>query len=147
MRKQRTIFLIISVLAFLGSLVSAYLVNLHFSPSEHAFCNINDYFNCDLVNKSSYAVFLGIPVAILGLLAYLTLFVFSIMAYRGRAVAWIVTYMSIFSLGGLIFSFYLTYVELFIIEAICIFCVIQQIIIFLITLFYLYLWTQRKKLL
>lgn len=41
-------------------------------------CNINDYWNCDRVNTSSFAEWYGIPVAIMGLFYYIILALFSL---------------------------------------------------------------------
>jgi uncharacterized membrane protein len=67
----------------------------------------------------------GIPVALLGLLFFLSLL--AVVGYRlvrGRsAEAWAKPAVFSMTLGGTAFVSYLTYVELFVIDAICIWCV------------------------
>lgn len=121
---------LLRVLAFAGMLVTAYLIYQHYKPSADAFCNISNYISCDIVNKSIYAEILGIPVSILGFAAYSTLFAGTFLKETKNI--WMA--LTIFSGIGLLFSLYLTYVELFLLNAICIFCITQQIIILFIFL-------------
>jgi uncharacterized membrane protein len=62
------------LLSLTAVFVTVLLIMAHYeNSSAGSFCNIDDYWNCDRVNKSSFAVFLGIPVSILGFLYYLFL--------------------------------------------------------------------------
>jgi len=63
----------------LGGLVSLYLTRQHASPGG-SICNINETFNCDLVNTSSYAEISGIPIAAVGAAFYLAMAVVGAMA-------------------------------------------------------------------
>lgn len=82
---QRYYFPILTFLALVGLVVSAISV-YHFSGTYYgfssgpSFCNINSTLNCDAVNQSQYAFFLGMPVAALGLFFYGWLFFFSLAA-------------------------------------------------------------------
>ena len=59
----------VAVLCVLGIVFSSYLLYLHYTPEEldSSFCNISNFLSCSTVNTSSYATFLGIPVALIGL--------------------------------------------------------------------------------
>ena len=66
------------ILSLLGLAVSAYLSYEHYVVLQHgfagkSFCNINSYFNCDLVLSSRYATIGTIPLAGVGLFFYLYL--------------------------------------------------------------------------
>src|SRR5690242_13652682 len=61
-------------IALLGILLAAYAIPLHYPPSSSSICNISETVNCDKVNKSPWSEIFGIPVAILGLLSYLFVF-------------------------------------------------------------------------
>lgn len=126
-----------------GIIISAYLTYVHYGPKGGSFCDVSDYANCDIVNKSEYAVILGIPVAILGFLAYTTLFVGAIMLFRGKKILAAVT---AFSGCGLLFSLYLSYIEFFVLETLCLMCFIQQILILTIFLISLVIWLKSRKL-
>lgn len=123
-------------LNFLAILVTGYLVYLHYKPTASTLCKINEYFDCDIVNKSIYSEIFGVPVAILGLLTYLFLFGMAWVIYKNiRLTRWLWVMFGV-TVVGVLFSGYLTYIELFVLYAICIFCLAQQILI-LIDLFLL----------
>jgi len=65
----------ILVLCFAGIWSSAELLRLHVKvytdPAYHAFCAVNEHFNCETVAVSPYAVFAGLPLALWGLAGYL----------------------------------------------------------------------------
>lgn len=84
---------------------------------------------CDVVQASPYALFLGIPVAYLGLAAYLVV----LALVRARARGWRadLALLAQFALllVGFVFSAWLTYVELYVIRAICTWCVASAVIV------------------
>ncbi len=114
-------------LAFIGVLDSTYLFIYKIS-NNNAMCLGNG--DCATVNASRYSVIYGIPISLLGLLAYLAILALLIFEFRN-----IVTKensnLLIFgiSLVGVIFSAYLTYIEFFVIFAICPFCILSAIVI------------------
>ncbi len=61
-----------TVAGALGGLVSLYLTRQHANPGA-SICNINETFNCDLVNTSTYAEVWGIPIAAVGSAFYLAM--------------------------------------------------------------------------
>jgi len=125
-------------LTFLAILDTIYLTYMHFKPTASTLCKINDYLDCDIVNKSIYSELFDIPVSILGMLTYILLFVLAWMifknvrltrfckALRAYNVLWFMFAVTAF---GVLFAGYLTYIELFVLHAVCIFCMIQQVII------------------
>lgn len=86
--------------------------------------------NCDAVQNSPYAVLLGVPVAIWGLLGYLALLAlfavrvtdWSGLGHLARQAFFLV------ALVGVLYSAYLTYLELFVINEICPWCVASAIV-------------------
>ncbi|MEP7357667.1 MAG: vitamin K epoxide reductase family protein [Anaerolineales bacterium] len=115
------------ILAVLGMLVSAYLTWVKLSNTL-AFCSgVGD---CEAVNSSSYSAVFGVPVAVLGLLAYLG--IAAVLAAEKRLQG-LREYgpLAVFGLAltGTLYSAYLTYVELFIIHAVCPYCVASALII------------------
>jgi uncharacterized membrane protein len=105
----------IGLVALVGVGVATYLVYVHYAGIE-PFCVSGG--GCEKVQSSEYADFLGVPVALLGLVGYLliigSLFV---PGDLGRAAT------AALALTGFGFSVYLTYLELYKIEAICQWCV------------------------
>jgi len=133
-----TITKIIIFLAIIGAFVALYLIYLHFRNGGSSFCNINERFNCDVVNRSSYSVFLGIPVAIIGFLGYLAFIVIGIAFLTGydwsklhkelrpKHLNWL---MFAFAALGVAFSLYLAYIEEFVLHTWCIMCIASLVII------------------
>jgi len=117
--------------------LSAFLLYLHFKPEETDFCNLAAKLNCDVVNKSIYSEIFGVPVALLGLIAYIIITAFAIRGlYKDQRK--LLPYMTAFVSAGFLFALYLTGVETFILKTYCIFCVFQQIIIFVDLCLFLY---------
>ncbi len=131
--------LTMSILSFFGAVISAYLVYLHYVESASDICNISETLNCDIVNKSIYAEIFNVPVAILGLIAYLCFFVFfAALGYLKKTeTKKQAQIMFVFLSAGLVFSLYLTGIEAFVLHAYCIFCLIQQCIILTMWIIYL----------
>ena len=122
---------VIVVLAVIGiALSSVSLVN-HYKKSPSEFCDIDETFNCDIVNRSSYAKVLGIPVAGIGIVGYLLL---AILARINREKKLFSIILILSSLIGLSFACYLTYVEVKILATYCILCLGSQACILLITI-------------
>ena len=111
--------LAIALLAILGVAVSSVSLYHHFSNSKTSFCDIGQSFNCDLVNRSQYSSFAGVPVALLGIVGYLLILAFATL-YRGKAETPLI--LMIASLAGLGFALYLTYIEARVLYTWCILC-------------------------
>ena len=102
-------------LAVLGVLISAYLTWTHFAGLTPVCTGSGE--GCQTVQSSRYASVLGIPVALLGLIAYGGL-IFSTALWRETGI-----YLGLLiSLVGTLFSAYLTYLEIFVIGALCQWC-------------------------
>lgn len=131
--------------AVAGMLASAYLTYQHFKPVGGAFCNVNDYVSCDIVNKSIYAEIFNIPVAIFGFSAYLIIFTAAFGLLKEKLPASILKLTALFTGASLGFSIYLTTMEFFVLRAVCIFCVTSQIIILFIFIISLNLWLKHRR--
>ena len=103
------------VVALIGLGIATYLTIVHYAGGSPV-CAIAH--GCETVQKSRYAEFAGVPVAVLGLLGYV-----AILASLVRDTEASRTATAFIALAGLAFSGYLTYLELFTIHAICIWCV------------------------
>jgi uncharacterized membrane protein len=113
------------ILAVAGILVAAYLTYVHYEQ-DALVCGLGD---CSLVQGSSYAKLLGIPIAILGLAMYIAILGLGVLRFRLPQRAELCTgLLFTLSLAGLIYALYLTYVEVWVIEAICQWCVISAVI-------------------
>ena len=154
MKKTKIALTLATLLAVAGMAVTAYLIYQHYKIPGESFCNISDFISCDVVNKSIYSEFLGIPVSILGFLTYLLLTACLVSLVRNWSIeklhrtvtrARMTLLLIVISGIGLLFSLYLSYIEFFVLRALCIFCLTQQILILLIFLTLGYVWFHDRK--
>ncbi len=91
---------------------------------------------CDVVNSSPYAEVYGIPVALLGALAYAALLALLLAEPRTAPDRrpWVRYAVFVLAFAGTLYSAYLTYIEVAVLEAICPFCVISAVVITLLWL-------------
>lgn len=121
---RRIITVLIVALSLAGVLTSALAFGEHYNTKPSP-CSINDKWDCGIVNHSPYAVFQGVPVALIGILGYALL-----AALAGRLPA----LTAIGALTGLLFTFRLTWIEWKTLGVWCIYCVSSQGIIIAISI-------------
>lgn len=112
----------LGVVAACGLAVSGYLTAVRASGDDPA-CVVGGA-GCQTVQDSEYSELAGIPVAVLGLVAYGTLLVAALMpGPLGRALG---LFTAVVGVG---FSAWLTYAEFVLIEAVCAWCVTSAVLI------------------
>lgn len=120
----------IIALAVLGVVVAVYLVYIKYNPTS-AFCLAAG--GCEAVNTSRYSEIAGIPIALIGALAYLAILALALLEPRvGLVKEWGPVAEFGLALTGTLYSAYLTYVELAIIHQVCPYCVTSAVLITLI---------------
>ena len=122
---------VIFVLAVIGIVLSSVSLVNHYKKSPSEFCDIDQTFNCDIVNRSTYSKLYGVPVAAIGILGYVLLAVLSRFSREKKIFSAILILGSFIGLG---FACYLTYVEVKILATYCILCLGSQACILLITI-------------
>jgi uncharacterized membrane protein len=122
---DRTLRAAIAALALAGAAVAAYLVYARYTGTRLA-CTTG---GCETVQHSKYAKAAGIPVAVLGLAAYLTVFATALSA-RVEAAA----IGAAIVLGGLAFGVYLIVIQVAVIDAICQWCLASDAILALLAI-------------
>ena len=130
-RSGRVLFRVIAVLALAGVIVSAVSLQRHYAKSATAYCDFNQKFNCDIVNRSQYSTVEGIPVAAIGVVGYAALFVLATF-WKSRTET--PNRLLGAALAGLAFALYLTYIEAYELMTWCILCLISLLLISLISL-------------
>jgi uncharacterized membrane protein len=108
-----------AALALVGAGIAGYLTYVHYAHVQ-PLCTTG---GCEKVQASRYAELLGIPVALLGLAAYATLF--ALAWIRGATAALASTLVALIGVG---FSGYLLWAQLGPIDAICQWCVAQDVV-------------------
>lgn len=127
--QSESIWLVSVILVMVGAIDSAYLAFLKFTGMVAACSDIGD---CEAVNNSKYAEIGGIPLALLGLLGYLTILAFLVL--ETRFPSWrdgLHLGVFGFTLAGTIYSAYLTYIEIAVLHAICPYCVVSAVVMLL----------------
>jgi uncharacterized membrane protein len=125
------------ILAILGIVVSSLALKVHFDDPGKEPCSINDKWDCGVVNHSPYAMVRGVPVAAIGIAGYLLIAALGFARRKGLLL--------ISVLIGLAFALYLTNIEAHVLEVWCLYCVISQGIIAVLTLLSL-IWIGWPKL-
>jgi uncharacterized membrane protein len=116
---------LIAILAFAGIVVSGLALQVHYSTGTEP-CSINERWDCGIVNHSTYAEIEHIPVAAFGVAGYLVLVLLALSRHRFLLL--------VATLIGLCFALYLSHVEKDILQVWCLYCVISQAIIALLTI-------------
>lgn len=129
-RTSPVLSIIIAALALAGIVVSGISLQRHYAKSETRFCDFNQKFSCDIVNRSEYSTIIGIPVAGIGVVGYGFLFV---LATFLPAQAQTPNRLLGAALAGLAFAIYLTYIEAYVLDTWCILCLISLAMISLIS--------------
>jgi uncharacterized membrane protein len=107
--------------AALGVGLAAYLTYVHYAKL-HPFC-VSGSGGCERVQSSDASRLGGIPVALLGLIAYASIFATTLARSELAKTA-----SALIALCGFGFSVYLTYQEVFVIDAICQWCVASALL-------------------
>lgn len=109
-----------------GLLVTSYLSYLKYSAVPSV-CIAGSVFNCEAVLNSAYSVFMGIPIAYLGLLMYFTL---AVILFFERRVPALEQHSKILMFGiGLfawMFSMYLVYLQFVVLGSLCQWCLTHE---------------------
>ena len=119
---ERRLRAAVGALALVGLTIAAYLTYVHYSDSA-LYC-VAGGGGCEKVQESEYATLAGVPVAVLGLVAYgallLTAFVpGQVAAAAGAGIA----------LAGAAFSVWLLYAQVALIDVVCQWCVANDVVI------------------
>jgi uncharacterized membrane protein len=122
----KTFKLVFIIIVLIGIANGIYLSILKLSNNS-SMC-IKGLGDCWTVNSSVYSQVYGIPIAILGTLAFITLLVLAFLEDRSPFwSAYGIYFIFGVTLVGTLYSAYLTYLELEIIRAICPFCVLSAL--------------------
>ena len=110
-----------ALVALVGVGVASYLTYVHYRPAA-LICTAGG--GCETVQESSYAELLGIPVALLGLLAYLA--VLALVAWDSELARTLAAAIALSAVG---FVAYLIALQAFVIDAWCVWCLVNDLVI------------------
>ncbi len=111
----------VAAAALVGVAVAGYLTYAHYRP-DSLICTGGGA--CETVRESSYAELFGLPVALLGLGAYVT--VLPLVVWDTDLAK---TLAAAVALGGLAFAGYLVVLQAFVVGAWCVWCLVNDLAI------------------
>ena len=117
---------VLIILALLGIAASSLALREHYRPYGESVCDINDHWDCGIVNHSPYAMLHGFPVADIGIAGYLLL---GILAMKRMYKV-----MLVLAVPALAFALYLAHIEKDVLGVWCLYCAISLGTISLMTL-------------
>jgi len=117
--------IVIFLLAVAGIVVSALAFQVHYSNKVQP-CDINARWDCGVVNHSRFSMIGPVPVAAIGIAGYLLIALLALARRRGWTL--------VFALVGLGYALYLSHIEASLLQVWCLYCVISQGIIALISI-------------
>jgi uncharacterized membrane protein len=110
----------VALVALAGTAVAGYLTYVHYRP-DALICTGSG--GCETVQESSYAELVGVPVALLGLLAYVA--VLALVAWDSEMAR---TAVAAIALGAAAFAAYLVVLQAFVIDAWCVWCLVNDLL-------------------
>lgn len=121
----------LAVLSLAGLFIALYLWLYKLGAIGTLACGTG---SCETVQLSPQSKFLGIDVALIGVLGYLVLLGLALLALQPRFAgpAWPARLLAVLAGIALLFTLYLTGLELFVIHAICRYCVASAVVIVMI---------------
>ncbi len=111
----------VALVALVGVAVAGYLTYVHYRPAA-LICTAGG--GCETVQESSYAELIGIPVALLGLLGYLAVLV--LVAWDSEHARTLAAAVALSAVG---FVVYLIVLQAFVIDAWCVWCLVNDLVI------------------
>ena len=124
--------MIIAVLALVGLLISVYLTLHKYGVIGTLACGTG---SCETVQMSKWAVFLGIPVPVMGLVGYAIILGVALVGLQNVASRTMALTLFVLADGAFVFSIYLSLIEQFRIHAWCRWCIASATVSTLIWIF------------
>ena len=119
------LLLLVAVLATGGLVVALDLTYEWYASANRSWCDVNSYLCCTCVAQSAYAAIGGIPTAIVGVVGFLVLIAFAVLALRGvdrLGPGPVEMWLLLFAVVGAFVGLGLSLIEVFVIQAICLLC-------------------------
>jgi uncharacterized membrane protein len=128
--KSRTLLLAFAMVGLGASSVSSYVhYNLLTSPGYSSFCDVNATVSCTEAYTSQYGSFMGVPVAIAGVVFFGLVLAIAGMAGRSGSASRenAPAYIFVLSTVGLAFALYLAWASYVVLKVFCILCAITYV--------------------
>jgi uncharacterized membrane protein len=116
---DRTLRYAVAAVAVVGAAVSSYLTYVHYHPAALV-CTRGR--GCETVQQSHYAVLLGVPIALLGVIVWIA--VLALVAWDTELARSLVAAIAVSALG---FAVYLVILQVSVIHAVCTWCMANDV--------------------
>lgn len=140
MPPKRIIVALLLAASLIGFVDAAYLTAKHYLGAPPP---CGRFGGCETVTTSEYATIAGVPIALLGAVYYLAVFL-SVIAYLDTRRPGILRMTAGFTAVGFLASLWFVYLQLFVIKAICPYCMLSAFastVLFIVGM--MALWGQR----
>jgi uncharacterized membrane protein len=119
---DRGLRLLTALVALAGAVLAGYLTSAHYAEGSLV-CPVGGG-GCETVQESEYAEIAGVPVAVLGLGAYFVLLALVLWDTPTARLA-----AAVIALIGFAFSAYLLVIQAFVLDAFCVWCLVNDVVI------------------
>lgn len=137
MKKKYIVIVILSVIALFNATYlsqKAYYQQFDHMMSGNSVCDISSTMSCSLVLQSPYSKVFGVPFPYIALFVYPIILIIALMGAK-RGTTSNAKFLSVISLMGMLFNFFVMYCEIVYVKAFCPLCSVCTLII--ITIFIL----------
>jgi len=120
--------LYVSLLGLFGVLLSLYLVYDHIKDDESSFCDVGSHISCSKVRRSVFSEFLGVPVALFGVLFNSVIAIGALLAIKTDTSTSHLYISALFywNIAGAASVFYLVFAEIYL-QVMCPFCTVVHL--------------------
>jgi len=139
---KNKIFIILLILASIGFFDAVFLSVLHYKNIIPP-CTITQ--GCERVLSSKYAVIYGIPLSDFGIAYFLAAIIINVLIYQYSKNIWLRRIFMIFNTSGMIAAVILLYLQFVTLKALCQYCLLVELILFL-SFYFSILMFKRSKL-
>ncbi len=117
---KNKLFIYSAILAFLGFLDATYLTILHYKQTIPS-CTVG---SCETVLTSEYATILGVPIALLGSLFYISVIILSLLILTNYKRIYVNLFF-LMAASGFGVSLFLLYIQAFVLHSFCQYCLLS----------------------
>ena len=135
------IFILLLILSFLGFVDATYLTITHY---KHIIPPCTITHGCEAVLSSKFATIYGVPLALFGSIYFFISIVLDVLIFQHRNNVWMRRIFMFFNSYGALFAVLLLYLQFVVIKAICQYCMLVELILFLLFYFSILLLRRSK---
>ena len=125
---KNKIFIILLILGFFGFFDAIFLSIIHYKNIVPP-CTITH--GCEKVLNSQFAVIFGIPMSNYGAVYFLVSIILNVLVFQHIKNIWMDRIFLIFNASGIIVAIILLYLQFVVLQALCQYCILVELILFL----------------